>query len=169
VLRAIVTLDPTRTELAMVLIQVAALRTLRASLRRRGCRSTPATEVLRFPLDVLDTSSPIRCALAPATLLAEPLGTGDPPFGTTVLQILVDAHQSAPSIMAQEDAMTLEERIARPGPKKILALDGGGILGLVSVEVLDRDRGSAATAHGPQQVLSWRTFSTLSPAPAPAR
>ena len=32
--------------------------------------------------------------------------------------------------------MTLEERIARPGPKKILALDGGGILGLMSVEVL---------------------------------
>ena len=32
--------------------------------------------------------------------------------------------------------MTLEERIARPGPKKILALDGCGILGLMSVEVL---------------------------------
>lgn len=34
--------------------------------------------------------------------------------------------------------MTLEERIARPGPKKILALDGGGIRGLMAVEVLLR-------------------------------
>lgn len=34
--------------------------------------------------------------------------------------------------------MTLEERIARPGPKKILALDGGGIRGLMAVEVLIR-------------------------------
>ncbi|HEX7139913.1 MAG TPA: patatin-like phospholipase family protein, partial [Vicinamibacterales bacterium] len=30
----------------------------------------------------------------------------------------------------------LEQRIDRPGPKTILALDGGGILGLISVEVL---------------------------------
>lgn len=30
----------------------------------------------------------------------------------------------------------LEQRIDRPGPKRILALDGGGILGLISVEVL---------------------------------
>ncbi|MGH6624034.1 MAG: patatin-like phospholipase family protein, partial [Burkholderiaceae bacterium] len=34
--------------------------------------------------------------------------------------------------------MTLEERIARPGPKKILALDGGGIRGLMAVEVVLR-------------------------------
>lgn len=32
--------------------------------------------------------------------------------------------------------MTLEQRIDAPGPKKILALDGGGILGLMTVEVL---------------------------------
>lgn len=32
----------------------------------------------------------------------------------------------------------LTERIRRPGPKKILACDGGGILGLVSVEILTR-------------------------------
>jgi patatin-like phospholipase/acyl hydrolase len=32
--------------------------------------------------------------------------------------------------------MTLEQRIRAPGPKKILALDGGGILGMISVEVL---------------------------------
>ena len=32
--------------------------------------------------------------------------------------------------------MTLEQLIDAPGPKKILALDGGGILGLMTVEVL---------------------------------
>ena len=30
----------------------------------------------------------------------------------------------------------LRERIKAPGPKKILACDGGGILGLMSVEIL---------------------------------
>jgi uncharacterized protein len=30
----------------------------------------------------------------------------------------------------------LEQRIDQPGPKRILALDGGGILGLISIEVL---------------------------------
>lgn len=34
--------------------------------------------------------------------------------------------------------MKLTDRIAAPGPKKILACDGGGILGLISVEVLAR-------------------------------
>lgn len=34
--------------------------------------------------------------------------------------------------------MNLADRIAKPGPKKILALDGGGIRGLLSVEVLAR-------------------------------
>ena len=34
--------------------------------------------------------------------------------------------------------MSIAERIRRPGPKKILALDGGGILGLMSVEILAR-------------------------------
>ena len=32
--------------------------------------------------------------------------------------------------------MTLEERITKPGQKKILALDGGGIRGMMTVEVL---------------------------------
>ncbi|MDV7398885.1 patatin-like phospholipase family protein, partial [Arthrospira platensis SPKY1] len=31
---------------------------------------------------------------------------------------------------------TLLERIQAPGPKKILACDGGGILGLMSVEII---------------------------------
>lgn len=34
--------------------------------------------------------------------------------------------------------MKLSDRIASPGPKKILALDGGGIRGMLSVEVLAR-------------------------------
>lgn len=34
--------------------------------------------------------------------------------------------------------MSIAERIRSPGPKKILALDGGGILGLISVEILAR-------------------------------
>jgi uncharacterized protein len=33
-------------------------------------------------------------------------------------------------------AMTIAERITSPGPKKILALDGGGIRGMITVEVL---------------------------------
>lgn len=32
--------------------------------------------------------------------------------------------------------MTIEERIQSPGPKKILALDGGGIRGMITVEIL---------------------------------
>jgi len=48
---------------------------------------------------------------------------------------------------AQEDEMsvTVLERMQTPGPKKILACDGGGILGLMSVEILARmetDRGA---------------------------
>jgi patatin-like phospholipase len=34
--------------------------------------------------------------------------------------------------------MSLQQRLDAPGPKKILALDGGGILGLISVETLIR-------------------------------
>jgi uncharacterized protein len=33
-------------------------------------------------------------------------------------------------------SQTILERIEAPGPKKILACDGGGILGLMSVEIL---------------------------------
>jgi len=33
--------------------------------------------------------------------------------------------------------MTLQERIHRPGPKRLLALDGGGIRGLIAVEILE--------------------------------
>ncbi len=33
---------------------------------------------------------------------------------------------------------TLQTRIDRPGPKRMLALDGGGIRGIISIEILDR-------------------------------
>jgi len=52
--------------------------------------------------------------------------------------------------------MNLAERIRSPGPKKILALDGGGILGLMSVEVLVRieDILRQRLGKGPDFVLS---------------
>jgi hypothetical protein len=52
--------------------------------------------------------------------------------------------------------VSIAERIARPGPKRLLALDGGGIRGLISVELLAeierrlRDR----LGRGPDFVLS---------------
>ncbi len=38
--------------------------------------------------------------------------------------------------MGKERHVALEERIRKAGPKKILTCDGGGILGLMSVEIL---------------------------------
>ncbi len=50
---------------------------------------------------------------------------------------------------------TLERRIAAPGPKKILACDGGGILGLMSVEILARIEADLRSALGrPDLVLA---------------
>lgn len=47
------------------------------------------------------------------------------------------------------------ERITRPGPKKILACDGGGILGLISVEILARLESELRQRLGkPQLALS---------------
>ena len=49
----------------------------------------------------------------------------------------------------------LLQRINRPGPKKILALDGGGILGLLSVEVLASIEATLRTQSGnPNLVLA---------------
>ncbi|MCB1744488.1 MAG: patatin-like phospholipase family protein, partial [Gammaproteobacteria bacterium] len=51
--------------------------------------------------------------------------------------------------------MSLTERITSPGPKKILACDGGGILGLMSVEPLAKLEAELRTARGePDLVLA---------------
>jgi patatin-like phospholipase/acyl hydrolase len=50
-------------------------------------------------------------------------------------------------LLSEEDmAETLETRITRDGPKRILACDGGGILGLMSVEILARLEGELRAA-----------------------
>lgn len=50
---------------------------------------------------------------------------------------------------------TLQERMAAPGRKKILACDGGGILGLMSVEILARiEADLRSTFKQPQLVLA---------------
>ncbi len=54
----------------------------------------------------------------------------------------------------------LRERIAAPGPKRILSCDGGGILGLMSVEILARvERDLRDLTGNPQLVLAdWFDF-----------
>ena len=54
----------------------------------------------------------------------------------------------------------LRERISAPGPKKILACDGGGILGLMSVEILaEIERGLRRETGNDQLVLAdWFDF-----------
>ena len=51
---------------------------------------------------------------------------------------------------------TIAERIARPGPKRLLALDGGGIRGLISIELLAEIEAKlrARRAAGPEFVLA---------------
>jgi predicted acylesterase/phospholipase RssA len=51
---------------------------------------------------------------------------------------------------------TIAERIARPGPKRLLALDGGGIRGLISIELLAEIEATlrARLAAGPEFVLA---------------
>jgi uncharacterized protein len=51
--------------------------------------------------------------------------------------------------------ITLTERMAARGPKKILACDGGGIRGLMSVEILARLEADVRAAYGrPEMVLA---------------
>jgi patatin-like phospholipase/acyl hydrolase len=47
-----------------------------------------------------------------------------------------------------EMASQIETRLASPGPKRILACDGGGILGLMSVEILARLEADLRAASG---------------------
>ena len=64
--------------------------------------------------------------------------------------------------------MTLTERIERPGPKKLLAIDGGGIRGVLALEVLQKIEDAAQGGERPAPTSAWPTTSTTSPAPAPA-
>ena len=52
------------------------------------------------------------------------------------------------------------QRLAAPGPKKILACDGGGILGLISVEILARLEDELRTRTGPPGLVlaDWFDF-----------
>jgi patatin-like phospholipase/acyl hydrolase len=43
---------------------------------------------------------------------------------------------------------SLKEKLARPGSRKILALDGGGIRGILTIEVLDQIESALRTALG---------------------
>ncbi len=63
-------------------------------------------------------------------------------------------------------AGALETRIRSDGPKRILACDGGGILGLMSVEILAGIRVAAAWLRSTNPSWCWRTISILFVAPA---
>lgn len=62
--------------------------------------------------------------------------------------------------------MTLDARIAAPGPKKILACDGGRILDLISVEIL---AGLGADLRAARRTWCSPMNSTSSAAPARER
>ena len=65
--------------------------------------------------------------------------------------------------------MTVADKLARPGPRKLLALDGGGIRGLITIEVLaEMERCSARSPARATSSCS-PTTSTTSPERAPAR
>ena len=53
---------------------------------------------------------------------------------------------------------TLADRIRAPGPKKILSCDGGGILGLISVEILSKLEADLRARTGKPDLLLGQWF-----------
>src|ERR1035438_10124681 len=56
--------------------------------------------------------------------------------------------------------MNVDERIAARGPKRILALDGGGVRGMISLQILARieDLLRASTGNGALRLAEWFDF-----------
>ena len=65
--------------------------------------------------------------------------------------------------------MSLIETLERKGPRKLLALDGGGIHGLISLEILAGSRSCSAASWAETIASCWPTTSTTSRARAPGR
>jgi uncharacterized protein len=51
------------------------------------------------------------------------------------------------------ERLLLEERIRRPGPKRMLSLDGGGIRGLIAIEILSRLESLLREAYGDEALV----------------
>ncbi len=64
--------------------------------------------------------------------------------------------------------MSLQQKINGDGPKKILALDGGGIRGMITVEVLKEIEELLRKETGGDKTLSWQTTLTTYRAPVQA-
>ena len=69
---------------------------------------------------------------------------------------------------AQRQKIRLPERLERKGPRKLLAIDGGGIRGVLSAADTRQDR-SHAQENSIILIIVSRIISTVSQGPAPAR
>lgn len=65
--------------------------------------------------------------------------------------------------------MSCRDRVSSPGPKKPLALDGGGIRGVITLEVLRRLESLLAKHLGAGDDFVSPIISTTSVKPAPGR